>query len=481
RRRSPAREAVVRARLWPRCGQAGPRGQRREAAGPAGGNRQLGARGWQLGGAEGGSGLPEASPALRDRQTDRQTAGKRSLGTRPPRGRHPTPLQRSWPSPRVTLPLPGEQQKTARRPEVPKGRRLPNSLEAKPHGRVSSRGRRPQHGPGPGAAPEQRSGLPIAFIVAFRGSHDPASARPGPSQEARAAAGEAWLQCGPDAGRAVPGGCGAHLLRAHAPGGHAALPAHRRAAPQPAGPAAPATQSHTAGRGIPDPQSRVCLGRAQSQEDGDYINANYIRGYDGQDKAYIATQGPMPNTVSDFWEMVWQEEAPLIIMLTQLREGKEKCVHYWPTEEETYGPFRIRVQDVRERPEYTVRTLTIQHQEQRRALKHILFSAWPDHQTPESAGPLLRLVAEVEDGPETGARSGPIVVHCSAGIGRTGCFIATRIGCQQLKARGEVDILSIVCQLRLDRGGMIQTAEQYQFLHHTLALFAAQLPEEPSP
>lgn len=85
RRRSPAREAVVRAGLWPRCGQAGPRGQRREAAGPAGGNRQLGARGWQLGGAEGGSGLPEASPALRDRQTDRQTAGKRSLGTRPPR------------------------------------------------------------------------------------------------------------------------------------------------------------------------------------------------------------------------------------------------------------------------------------------------------------------------------------------------------------------------------------------------------------
>ncbi|XP_042085429.1 tyrosine-protein phosphatase non-receptor type 7 isoform X2 [Ovis aries] len=163
---------------------------------------------------------------------------------------------------------------------------------------------------------------------------------------------------------------------------------------------------------LPNPQSRVCLGRAESQEDGDYINANYIRGYGGQDKAYIATQGPMPNTVSDFWEMVWQEEAPLIIMLTQLREGKEKCAHYWPAEEETYGPFRVRVQDVRERPEYTVRTLTIQHQEQRRALKHILFSAWPDHQTPESAGPLLRLVAEVEDSPEVAAHPGPIVVHC---------------------------------------------------------------------
>ncbi|XP_072804946.1 tyrosine-protein phosphatase non-receptor type 7 isoform X1 [Vicugna pacos] len=232
---------------------------------------------------------------------------------------------------------------------------------------------------------------------------------------------------------------------------------------------------------LPNPQSRVCLGRAQSQEDGDYINANYIRGYGGKDRAYIATQGPMPNTVSDFWEMVWQEEVKLVIMLTRLREGKEKCVHYWPTEEETYGPFHICTQDVRECSEYTVRQLTVQYQEECRSVKHILFSAWPDHQTPESAGPLLRLVAEVEDSPETAASTGPIVVHCSAGIGRTGCFIATRIGCQQLKARGEVDILGIVCQLRLDRGGMIQTAEQYQFLHHTLALYAAQLPEEPSP
>ncbi|XP_045392183.1 tyrosine-protein phosphatase non-receptor type 7 isoform X1 [Lemur catta] len=163
---------------------------------------------------------------------------------------------------------------------------------------------------------------------------------------------------------------------------------------------------------LPNPQSRVCLGRAQSQEDGDYINANYIRGYDGQEKVYIATQGPMPNTVSDFWEMVWQEEVSTIVMLTQLREGKEKCVHYWPTEEETYGPFRLRVQDRKEHPEYTVRQLTIQHQEECRSVKHVLFSAWPDHQTPESAGPLLRLVAEVEDSPEASSHSRPIVVHC---------------------------------------------------------------------
>lgn len=232
---------------------------------------------------------------------------------------------------------------------------------------------------------------------------------------------------------------------------------------------------------LPNPQSRVCLGRAQGQQEGDYINANYIRGYNGQEKVYIATQGPMPNTVSDFWEMVWQEGVSLIIMLTQLQEGKEKCVRYWPTEEDTYGPFRVCSREEEELPEYTVRRLALQHQEECRSVKHVLFSAWPDHQTPESAGPLLRLVAEVEDSPEAAASARPIVIHCSAGIGRTGCFIATRIGCQQLKAQGEVDILGIVCQLRLDRGGMIQTTEQYQFLYRALALYAAQLPGEPSP
>uniref|UniRef100_A0A2K5EH25 protein-tyrosine-phosphatase n=1 Tax=Aotus nancymaae TaxID=37293 RepID=A0A2K5EH25_AOTNA len=196
---------------------------------------------------------------------------------------------------------------------------------------------------------------------------------------------------------------------------------------------------------LPNPQSRVCLGRAQSQEDGDYINANYIRGYDGKEKVYIATQGPMPNTC---------------LLYTSRCKKVDSALHPDP------GSHALS---------------PTQYQEECRSVKHILFSAWPDHQTPESAGPLLRLVAEVEESPEAAARPGPIVVHCSAGIGRTGCFIATRIGCQQLKARGEVDILGIVCQLRLDRGGMIQTAEQYQFLHHTLALYAGQLPEEPSP
>ncbi|XP_064354134.1 tyrosine-protein phosphatase non-receptor type 7 isoform X3 [Dromaius novaehollandiae] len=213
---------------------------------------------------------------------------------------------------------------------------------------------------------------------------------------------------------------------------------------------------------LPNPESRVCLRRARNQEEDNYINANYITGYAGCTREYIATQGPMLNTVTDFWEMVWQEEAPLIVMITKLQERKEKCVHYWPEKEGTYGPFTIRVQGL---------------EGECRQVKHILFPSWPDQQTPESAKPLLHLVSKVEEILQAAANPGPIIVHCSAGIGRTGCFIATRIGCQQLKDTGEVDILGIVCRLRIDRGGMIQTSEQYQFLHHTLALFASQLPE----
>uniref|UniRef100_A0A8B9S1Q9 protein-tyrosine-phosphatase n=1 Tax=Accipiter nisus TaxID=211598 RepID=A0A8B9S1Q9_9AVES len=202
---------------------------------------------------------------------------------------------------------------------------------------------------------------------------------------------------------------------------------------------------------LPNPESRVCLRRARNQEEDSYINANYIAGYAGRPREYIATQGPMLNTVTDFWEMVWQEEAPLIVMITKLQERKEKCVHYWPEKEGTYGPFTVRVQGVSECVEYVVRDLSIQLEGECRQVKHILFPSWPDQQTPESAKPLLHLVSKVEDTLQAAAIPGPIVVHCSAGIGRTGCFIATRIGCQQLKDKGEVDILGIVCRLRIDR------------------------------
>ncbi|XP_037628635.1 tyrosine-protein phosphatase non-receptor type 7-like [Sebastes umbrosus] len=274
---------------------------------------------------------------------------------------------------------------------------------------------------------------------------------------------------------------------------------------------------------LPNPESRVVLKSPEEEAGPDrYINANYIKGYKGARRAYIATQGPMLHTVGDFWDMVWQERSSIIVMVTRLKENNEKCELYWPQprerrrrrkekeeekeeeeeemeereEEEKeeegetgqFGRFLLRVRDSREKDGFTVTDMEIQLCSERRTVRHYWFTSWPDHHIPQCTAPLLRLVEEVEMYsksllPPAGSQPitapvlgpGPIVVHCSAGIGRTGCCIVSSIGCQQLRETGQVDILETVCQLRLDRGGMIQTTEQYQFLYSTLAQYSSQL------
>ncbi|XP_069797793.1 receptor-type tyrosine-protein phosphatase R-like isoform X2 [Narcine bancroftii] len=196
---------------------------------------------------------------------------------------------------------------------------------------------------------------------------------------------------------------------------------------------------------LPNPLTRVLL---SSEKNGDqlksYINANYIRGFGGKEKAYIATQGPMVNT---------------------------KCVVYWPEKQGSFGRFDLVVNNLKECVGYSVRDISMKNNKHSRNVKHYWFSSWPDHKTPDTAQSLLDFVQEVEKSRQLAGDRGPIVVHCSAGIGRTGLFMATSIGCQQLKETNKVDILGIVCQMRIDRGGMIQTSEQYQFLYQTLHLY----------
>ncbi|XP_078273461.1 receptor-type tyrosine-protein phosphatase R-like [Rhinoraja longicauda] len=224
---------------------------------------------------------------------------------------------------------------------------------------------------------------------------------------------------------------------------------------------------------LPNPHSRVCLIPKTHEEpvSSTYINANYIRGYGGQRKAYIATQGPMINTVNDFWRMVWQEDCPVIVMITKLKEKNEKCVLYWPEKRGIYGQVEVLVNSIAEHEHYVIRDLTLKYKGRSQNVKHFWYKSWPDHKTPDSAQPLLQLMLNVAESRQNSPGRGPIAVHCSAGIGRTGCFIAITIGCNQLRNEGVVDILSIVCQLRVDRGGMIQTSEQYGFVHHALSLY----------
>ncbi|KAE8605903.1 hypothetical protein XENTR_v10010509 [Xenopus tropicalis] len=228
---------------------------------------------------------------------------------------------------------------------------------------------------------------------------------------------------------------------------------------------------------LPNPHSRVCLTSPDQEEDplSSYINANYIRGYGEEEKVYIATQGPTVNTVGDFWKMVWQQRSPIIVMITNIEEVNEKCTEYWPEKEAAYEGIQVSVNQTIRENDYELRLMTLKSGEEDRNLKHFWYTSWPDQKTPDQAPPLLKLVQDVEETIKRAKQEGgPIVVHCSAGIGRTGCFIATSILCKQLKNEGTVDILRTTCQLRLDRGGMIQTCEQYQFVHHVLSLFGKQ-------
>ncbi|PIO39042.1 hypothetical protein AB205_0026540, partial [Aquarana catesbeiana] len=186
---------------------------------------------------------------------------------------------------------------------------------------------------------------------------------------------------------------------------------------------------------LPNPASRVCLKPKNVRDTlNTYINANFIKGYSGTEKTFIATQGPMINTVNDFWQMVWQEDVPVIVMITKLKEKNEVTFNKLKNENNTLTCFPALLQG-----------------SQSRIVKHYWYTSWPDHKTPDSAQPLLQLMLDVDEDRKAFAGRGPVVVHCSAGIGRTGCFIATSIGCCQLKEEGVVDVLSIVCKLRMDR------------------------------
>ncbi|KAL4622708.1 tyrosine-protein phosphatase non-receptor type 5-like [Arapaima gigas] len=228
---------------------------------------------------------------------------------------------------------------------------------------------------------------------------------------------------------------------------------------------------------LPNVHSRVRLD-AMDEDDflSTYINANYIRGYGGEEKVYIATQGPTVNTVGDFWRMVWQERSPIIVTITNVKEKNEKCTEYWPEDRVTHEGIEITITKAIQTDDYRLRMLSLKCDREERSLWLYWYTSWPDQKTPDKAPPLLELVLEVEEARlRAPPKSGPVIVHCSAGIGRTGCFIATTILCKQLRTEGLVDILKTMCQLRLDRGGMIQTPEQYQFVHHVLSLYEKKL------
>uniref|UniRef100_A0A674NCN5 protein-tyrosine-phosphatase n=1 Tax=Takifugu rubripes TaxID=31033 RepID=A0A674NCN5_TAKRU len=230
---------------------------------------------------------------------------------------------------------------------------------------------------------------------------------------------------------------------------------------------------------LPFDHSRVKLGLKTSNQDADYINANFIKGMDGPE-TYIATQGPLPNTVIDFWRMNWEYNVVIVMACREFEMGRKKCERYYPQFKEepvAFGPFRISCESEQARTDYLIRALTVECENETRRITQFHYLNWPDHDVPSSFDSILDMIGlmrEYQDHNDV-----PICVHCSAGCGRTGAICAIDYTWNLLKA-GKIpedfNVFRLIQEMRTQRHSAVQTKEQYELVHKAIAqLFEKQL------
>nr|XP_005540389.1 PREDICTED: receptor-type tyrosine-protein phosphatase C isoform X4 [Macaca fascicularis] len=223
---------------------------------------------------------------------------------------------------------------------------------------------------------------------------------------------------------------------------------------------------------LPYDYNRVELSEINGDAGSNYINASYIDGFK-EPRKYIAAQGPRDETVDDFWRMIWEQKATVIVMVTRCEEGnRNKCAEYWPSMEEgtrAFGDIVVKINQHKRCPDYIIQKLNIVNKKEKatgREVTHIQFTSWPDHGVPEDPHLLLKLRRRVNA--FSNFFSGPIVVHCSAGVGRTGTYIGIDAMLEGLEAENKVDVYGYVVKLRRQRCLMVQVEAQYILIHQAL-------------
>ncbi|XP_067396735.1 receptor-type tyrosine-protein phosphatase eta [Emydura macquarii macquarii] len=218
---------------------------------------------------------------------------------------------------------------------------------------------------------------------------------------------------------------------------------------------------------LPYDISRVKLS-IQNHPADDYINANYMPGYNFK-KEFIAAQGPLPNTLQDFWRMIWEKNIYAIVMLTKcIEQGRTKCEEYWPDKGSmNYGDITVSLISEIVLPEWTIRDFTVEDNNATAShpVRQFHFTSWPDHGVPETTDLLINFRHLVQENMRQNPPESPTLVHCSAGVGRTGTFIAIDHLIQQMEMENTSDVYGVVYDLRMHRPLMVQTEDQYIFLN----------------